>query len=164
MDLYTQQKEFEERIIQTKRVSKKNKGGNSISFTALVVVGNKQGKVGIGLGKAKNVPASIQKGIKKARENVVSVIVKKGTIPHKVERKYKASKVILMPAPEGSGVIAGGAVRDVVELAGITNISAKLLGSNNKSSSAYCTLMALSGFEADFKVEEENGTNQSDKN
>ena len=143
MDYYRQEKEFEERIVQTKRVSKKTKGGNKIGFTALVVVGNKKGKVGVGLGKAPDISSAIQKGIKIAKKNVIDVVVKDETIPHEVTGKYKASIVKLMPAPKGSGVIAGGAVRDVVELAGIKNISAKLIGSNNKQCSVLCTVSAL---------------------
>jgi small subunit ribosomal protein S5 len=143
MDYYNQPKEFEERIVQTKRVSKKTKGGNKIGFTALVVVGNKKGKVGVGLGKAPNIASAIQKGIKVAKKNIVDVYIKDESIPHEVTAKYKASIIKMMPAPEGSGVIAGGAVRDVVELAGIKNISAKLIGSNNKNCSVRCTVSAL---------------------
>lgn len=143
MDYYSQPKEFEERIVQTKRVSKKTKGGNKIGFTALVVVGNKKGKVGVGLGKAPNIASAIQKGIKVARKNVIDVNMKEETIPHEITAKYKASVVKMMPAPKGSGVIAGGAVRDVVELAGIKNISAKLVGSNNKNCSVRCAVSAL---------------------
>lgn len=144
MDFYHQPKEFEERIVHTKRVSKKTKGGNKVRFTALVIVGNKKGKIGAGLGKAPNIAAAIQKGIKIARRNVMDVRIHEGTIPHSVDEKYKASIVKLMPAPEGSGIIAGGVVRHVLELAGVKNISAKLIGSNNKQSNLVCTLNALS--------------------
>ena len=109
-----------------------------------MVVGNKKGRVGVGLGKAPNIASAIQKGIKVAKRNLVDINVQDGTIPHEVTTKYKASEVKLMPAPEGSGVIAGGAVRQVLELAGIRNISAKLIGSNNKNTSIKCTLVALS--------------------
>lgn len=140
-----QEKEFEERIVQTKRVSKKTKGGNKIGFTALVVVGDKKGKVGAGLGKAPDISSAIQKGIKLAKRNIVEIPVTEETksIPYEVLQKYKASTVKLMPAPEGSGVIAGGPVRHVVELAGIKNISAKLIGSNNKATGVLCTIKAL---------------------
>lgn len=144
MEYYQAPKEFEERIVHTKRVSKKTKGGNKIGFTALVVVGNKKGTVGVGLGKAPNISAAIQKGIKVAKKNAINVNLKEGTIPHTIEEKYKASIVKLMPAPEGSGVIAGGVVRDVLELSGIRNISAKLIGSNNKQCTVMCTVSALS--------------------
>lgn len=137
-------KEFEERIVQTKRVSKKTKGGNRSSFTALVIVGDKKGRVGIGLGKAPDISSAIKKGIKLAKKNLVTIKVSEGTIPHEIVEKYKASIVKLMPAPEGTGVIAGGAVRHVLELAGVRNVSAKLIGSNNKMTSATCTVNALS--------------------
>ena len=143
MAFIREQKEFEERIVHTKRVSKSTKGGNKIGFTALVVVGNKKGKVGMGLGKAPNISAAIQKGIKVAKRNVVEINLVNGTIPHDVVNKYKSSQVKLRPAPEGSGVIAGGVVRDVLELVGVRNISAKLIGSNNKHCTVVSTLDAL---------------------
>ncbi len=142
MEYYTQ-KEFEERVVETKRVSKKTKGGNRPGFSALIVVGDKKGRVGVGLGKAPDISVAIQKGIKLAKRDLVEVKIVNGTIPHEVEAKYKSSYVKLMPAPEGSGIIAGGAVRHIVELAGISSISAKLLGSNNKATSIACTLKAL---------------------
>ena len=148
MDFY-QQKEFEERIVHTKRVSKKTKGGNKIGFTALVVVGNKKGKVGVGLGKAPNISSAIQKGIKIAKGNIVDVTIVNGTIAHDIEHRYKAAHVKLMPAPPGSGVIAGGVVRHVLDLAGVTNISAKLLGSSNKQCNVVCTIEALQNLKSE---------------
>lgn len=136
-------KEFEERVIQIKRVSKKTRGGNSISFTALVVVGNKQGKVGVGLAKAKDVSAAVQKSISQAKNAVVEVNLQELTIAHEVSAKVGAARVLLKPAIEGSGIVAGGTVRDVVELAGIKNISAKMLGSSNKLGNVRCTIAAL---------------------
>src|SRR3989344_5343866 len=129
---YVRTKEFEERVFQIKRVSKKTSGGNAIGFTALVIVGNKEGKVGAGLGKAKDVSKAIQKGLSKAKENIIDVNIKETTIPHIIEHKYAAAKVLLKPAPKGSGLIAGGTVRVVLEMAGIKDVSAKMLGSNNK--------------------------------
>lgn len=149
MDFFHQPKEFEERIVETKRVSKKTQGGNKIGFTALVVIGNKHGRVGVGLGKAPNIAAAIQKGIKIAKKNSVEITVKNDTIPHEVNQKYKSARVKLMPAPRGSGIIAGGPVRHVVELAGIKNISAKLIGSNNKQCGVECTIMALTKLKKD---------------
>lgn len=143
MDYKNQPKEFEEKIVHTKRVSKKTKGGNKIGFTALVVVGNKKGKVGAGLGKAPNIAAAIHKGIKVAKKNAVDVNIVDGTIPHDTIARFKSSTVKLMPAPVGSGVIAGGVVRHVLELAGVRNISAKLIGSNNKQCTVMCTIDAL---------------------
>lgn len=142
-DYVRQPKEYEERVIQIKRVSKKTKGGNKIGFTALVVVGNRQGKVGMGLGKSETVSSAIQKAIATAKDDVVEIKMEGSTIPHDIERKFKSAKVMLKPAPEGAGIIAGGSIRDVVELAGITDISAKMLGSNNKNNNIKCTIEAL---------------------
>ena len=136
-------REFEEKVVQVKRVSKKTKGGNRIGFSVIVVVGNRKGKVGVGLGKARDVASSIRKGISLAKKNLIDVPMVKGTIPHDINIKRGAAKIILKPAPEGSGVIAGGPVRVVVEAAGIRNISAKILGTNNPASNIYATLEAL---------------------
>ena len=140
---YVATKEFEEKVIEINRVSKKTKGGNSVGFTALVVVGNKQGKIGLGLGKAMDVAEAVRKAIEKAKENLVTIKLAENTIAHEVYAKHKAARVLLKPAPEGSGIIAGGAVRNVVELAGIKDISSKMLGSNNKQCNALCTINAL---------------------
>lgn len=142
MELQTA-KEFEERLIEIRRVSKKNKGGSKMSFSALVVIGNKKGKVGSGIGKARDVPTAIQKAVTKAKRNMIEVKLKENTIPHQVDEKYASAKVLLMPAPRGSGIIAGGTVRSVVELAGIQDISAKMLGSSNKTSNVRCAIAAL---------------------
>ncbi|MBI2012673.1 30S ribosomal protein S5 [Candidatus Curtissbacteria bacterium] len=135
--------ESEERVVQTNRVSKKTKGGNRISFSSLVVVGDKKGKVGVGLGKSKDVATAIRKAIAYAKKHLINVPIVGGTIPHDVLVKRGAAKILLKPAPEGSGVIAGGAVRSVVEAAGIRNISSKILGTKNKASNVYTTLEAL---------------------
>ena len=137
------QPEFEDRVIQIKRISKKTKGGSKFSFSALVAVGDKNGSIGVGFGKAPDVNSSIKKGISEARRNIVRIHKKDSTIAHEVRKKYKASSVLLKPAPQGSGVIAGGAIRDVVELVGIKDISAKMFGSNNKSCVVRCTVDAL---------------------
>lgn len=140
---FSQVKEFEEKVIHVNRVSKKTKGGNKMSFSALVVVGDKKGKVGIGLGKAADVSSAIRKGVNYAKKHLVIVPLVKGTIPHDIYIKRGAAKVLLKPAPEGSGIIAGGAVRAVVEAAGIRNISSKVLGTKNQASNVYATLEAL---------------------
>jgi small subunit ribosomal protein S5 len=142
-DGFVAAKEFEEKVIEIKRVSKKTRGGNSIHFTALVVVGNKQGKVGLGLGAAMDVAESVRKAIEKAKANLISIKLHEGTISHEVMAKYKAAEVLLKPAPEGSGIIAGGAVRSVVELVGIKDVSSKMLGSSNKQCNVVCTIDAL---------------------
>jgi small subunit ribosomal protein S5 len=135
--------EFEEKIIQVHRVSKKTKGGNKIGFSVLVVVGDKKGRVGVGLGKAPDVAAAIRKGVSVAKKHLITVPIVKGTIPLEIRLKLGAAKVILKPAPVGSGVIAGGAVRNVVDAAGIHNISSKVLGTKNQASNVYATMEAL---------------------
>ncbi len=134
---------FEEKIVQVNRVSKKTKGGNKIGFSVLMVVGNKSGKVGVGLGKAGDVSAAIRKGVSLAKKHAVDVPIISGTIPFEFYIKLGAAKVLLKPAPKGSGVIAGGAVRSVVSLAGIENISSKVLGTDNQASNVYATIEAL---------------------
>ena len=139
-------KEFEEKVIQVSRVSKKTKGGNRIGFSVIVVVGDRKGKVGVGLGKARDVATAIRKGINYAKKHLVTVSIVRGTIPYDILTKRGAAKVLLKPAPEGSGIIAGGAVRAVVETCGIRNISSKVLGTRNKASNVYATLEALRNF------------------
>ena len=135
--------EFEEKIIEIKRVSKKIKGGSAIGFSVLVVVGNRDGKVGYGFGKAQNVADAIRKAINSAKKKMYDVKISGKTIAHEVTAKVGASKVLLRPAPEGTGIIAGGPVRIVMELAGIKNISSKVLGSNNKLLNVRCAIKAL---------------------
>lgn len=135
--------EFEEKIIQVHRVSKKTKGGNKIGFSVLVVVGDKKGRVGVGLGKAPDVASSIRKGVHVAKKHMITVPITRGTIPLEIRLKLGAAKILLKPAPVGSGVIAGGAVRSVVEAAGIHNISSKVLGTKNQASNVYATMEAL---------------------
>jgi small subunit ribosomal protein S5 len=134
---------FEEQIVQVNRVSKKTQGGNKVGFAVLIVVGNKKGKVGVGLGKAGDVSAAIKKGVVAAKKHAISVPIINGTIPFEFYLKLGAAKVLLKPAPTGSGVIAGGAVRSVVSLAGIENISSKVLGTDNQASNVYATIEAL---------------------
>jgi len=134
---------FEEEIVQVNRVSKKTKGGNKIGFSVLTVAGNKNGKVGVGLGKAPDVSSAIKKGVSLARKHAIEVPIINGTIPFGFNIKLGAAKIMLKPAPPGSGVIAGGAVRSVVSLAGIKNISSKVLGTKNQASNVYATIEAL---------------------
>jgi len=138
-----QPQEFEEKVIQISRVSKKTKGGNKIGFSVLMVVGDRKGKVGVGLGKAPDVLAAMKKGIKKAKKKMIEVPLNGTTIPFSMVVKKGAGKVMLKPAPQGSGVIAGGPVRAVVEAAGVRDVSSKILGSENQSSSVYATFEAL---------------------
>ncbi len=135
--------EFEEKVIKINRVSKKTKGGNKMSFSALMVVGDKKGRVGIALGKAPDTLSAIRKGAKRARKEVVKVPIKGTTIPFSILYKFGAAKILLKPAPTGTGVKAGGAVRAVVEAAGIRDIVGKILGSSNKASNVHATFKAL---------------------
>ncbi|MBI3984875.1 MAG: 30S ribosomal protein S5 [Candidatus Levybacteria bacterium] len=144
---------FEEQIVQVSRVSKKTKGGNKIGFSVLLVVGNRQGKVGVGLGKGGDVALAIKKGSALARKHAIEVPIINGTIPFEFYIKLGAAKVLLKPAPTGSGVIAGGAVRSVVSLAGISNISSKVLGTGNKASNVYATIEALKRLAVRYKRE-----------
>ncbi|MEX2013206.1 MAG: 30S ribosomal protein S5 [Candidatus Levyibacteriota bacterium] len=134
---------YDEKIIQVNRVSKKTKGGNKIGFAVLMVVGDKKGKVGVGLGKAPDVSSAIRKGASVARKHLIDVPLVNTTIPFRVDVKLGAARLMLKPAPRGSGVIAGGAVRSVVTAAGIENISSKVLGTKNQASNVYATMEAL---------------------
>ena len=136
-------KEFEESIIQIDRVTRVTKGGRQLRFRVSVVIGDQKGRVGFGIGKSAEVMSGVQKAIASAKRNLVTVPIFEDTIPHAVTHKFKASKVFLLPAPEGKGVIAGGAVRKVLELAGIKNVLSKMHGSRNKLNSVYATMECL---------------------
>jgi len=140
------EKEFgviEERVIEIKRVSKKTTGGNKIGFTALVAVGDNNGKVGVALGKASDVSSAISKATSKARKEMLEIKLVNKTISHRINLKMGASKILLKPAPQGSGLIAGGSVRKVLEVAGIRDISVKILGSRNRTKNVYSVIKAL---------------------
>jgi small subunit ribosomal protein S5 len=138
--------EFTEKVVQVNRVSKKTKGGNKIGFSVLVVVGDRKGRVGVGLGGAPEVASAVRKAVNYAKKHLLAVPLKGTTIPHEVYVKRGAAKVILKPAPSGTGVIAGGAVRAVVEAAGIRDVVSKILGSKNQASNVYAALEALKKF------------------
>ena len=143
MEKYNRE-EFEEVMVDIGRVTKVVKGGRRFRFTALVVVGNRNGQVGFGFGKAKEVPDAMRKAVDDAFKNIIEVKRKGSTIPHDVEVKFNASRVLLRPASEGTGVIAGGSARPILELAGIKDILTKSLGSNNSANVVRATLKAPS--------------------
>jgi len=136
--------DFEEAIVNIGRVTKVVKGGRRFRFTALVVVGDKNGTIGVGTGKAKEVPDAIKKALDDAFKSLIKVNLNGSTINHDIEHKYNASRILLKPASEGTGVIAGGAVRPVLELAGIQDILTKSIGSNNPGTLVRATVEALS--------------------
>ncbi len=140
-------KEFEEAILQIDRVTRVTKGGRQLRFRVSVVIGDQKGRVGFGIGKSSEVMTGVQKAIAHAKRNLINVPIYEDTIPHEISAKFKSSKVLLFPAPEGKGVIAGGAVRKVLELAGVKNVLSKMHGSRNKLNSAYATIQALAALQ-----------------
>ncbi|MFZ5449156.1 MAG: 30S ribosomal protein S5 [Thermodesulfobacteriota bacterium] len=135
--------EFTDKVVSISRVAKVVKGGRRFRFSAIVVVGDGQGKVGAGLGKAHEVPEAIRKAVEQAKKSMITVPILNSTIPYQVTGEYGAGRVLLKPASEGTGVIAGGPVRAVVEVAGIKNVLTKCLGSHNPHNAVKATMVAL---------------------
>jgi small subunit ribosomal protein S5 len=136
--------EFKERLVSINRVAKVVKGGKNFRFTALMVVGNEKGKVGVGLGKAAEIPEAVRKGVEDAKRHMVEIPIVGTTIPHAVEGRFGKGHVRMLPAEEGAGVIAGGPARAVLEMAGIRDIRTKSYGSNNPSNCVKATIEGLS--------------------
>ena len=149
--------EFQDRVVEIGRVAKVVKGGRRFNFSALVVVGDGKGRVGAGLGKANTVPAAIQKGQERAKRNMFQVPMRNTTIPHEVIGKFESSDVLLKPASEGTGVIAGGGVRAVLELAGIKDVLTKALGSTTSVNLVQATVEGLQRLRTKAEIEQARG-------
>lgn len=154
---YGDRSDVTERVVSLNRVAKVEKGGRRFSFSALIVVGDQNGRVGAGLGKAREVPEAIRKGVEIAKRNMVAVPIVGTTIPHEVRYKWGAAKILLKPAAPGTGVISGGAMRAVIELAGIKDILTKSLGTNNPINTVRATMAALQSLRTAQEVAELRG-------
>jgi len=151
MNQYRQEdKEYQEKVVKIRRVSKKTTGGNYVTFSALVVVGDRKGKVGIGLGRSLEVPPAIQKAISYAKKHMINVPMKNKTIPHEVRVKFRAARILLKPAPEGTGLKVGSVARVILDLAGVENASGKIIGSRNQIVNTYAIMKALSMLRTKF--------------
>ena len=156
-------KEFEESVIQIDRVTRVVKGGRRLRFRATVCVGDKKGQVGVGIGKSNEVTGAIQKAVNAAKKTMIKVPLFKGTIPHDHQVKFKSAMVLFKPAQAGTGIIAGGAVRTVLELAGVKNILTKSLGTTNKLSTSKATILALSELRKTPAMEQAEKAKQENK-
>ena len=156
------EKEFEERVVKINRITKVVKGGRRMRFAALVVVGDKKGRIGFGTGKAKEVPDAIKKAIEEAKKNLITVPIVGTTIPHEFVGRFGSASVMLKPGAEGTGIIAGGSVRPVLELAGYKDINSKVIGTNNPRNVVYATIEALKSMKTVESVAKKRGKKVSD--
>jgi len=153
----SKEKEYEEVVVSVDRVTRVVKGGRRLRFRALVVIGDRNGKVGMGLGKAGEVAGAVAKAVRAARKNLLKVVLVKDTIPHEIKVNFGSAALLLKPAKIGTGVIAGGTTRTIAELAGIKNLVAKSFGSTNKINNAYATFKALSQLRTKEQILKERG-------
>lgn len=158
-----EEKEFDERVLEVARVSRVVKGGRRIRFRALVAIGDRKGRVGVGIGKANEVSIAVQKATTKAKKNLVRVPIINGTIPHEIIAEHGAAKVLMRPATSGSTIVAGGAVRSIVELAGISDILAKILGSSSLINNALAVVSGLSKFNPKVVAKLEDYAEKADR-
>ena len=157
-----QENELKEKVVAISRVAKVVKGGRNFRFSAVVVVGDGNGHVGVGNGKAAEVPDAIKKAIQEAKKNLVEVPIVETSVPHEYIGTFGSAKVMLKPAAEGTGIIAGGSVRPVIELAGYKNIRTKVIGTNNPRNVVYATLNGLSNMKTAEQIAEKRGKKVSD--
>ncbi len=157
--------EFDQQIVDLARVTRVTKGGKQLSFRVCVLIGDRKGRVGYGISKGKDVQIAVEKAVSQAKKRLIKVPITKGTIPHMAEAKYKAAKVILKPAPQGSGVIAGSVIRTVLEMAGVPNASSKMLGrTNNKINNVKATFAAIEFLKTFKGRKKPSSKKQDDKN
>ncbi len=156
-------KEFDEEVIQIDRVTRVVKGGRKLRFRATVAIGDRKGRVGIGIGKSHEVTGAIQKGIAKAKKDIVKVKLDGSTIPHDIKIKYKSAKILLIPAVEGTGLISGGTVRKVLELAGVKNVLSKSFGTTNKVNVTKATFEALKKLQETPRMKKRNEAKPASK-
>jgi small subunit ribosomal protein S5 len=155
-----QKDEFDQRILEIARVTRVMGGGKRMSFRACVVIGDRKGSVGVGLGKGLDVTIAVNKAVNRAKKSMIKVPIIKETIPHEIREKFGAALILLKPAKKGKGVIAGGVVRPILELAGVKNATSKIMGSNNKINNAQCVILALSNLK---KIDQEKKVDKINK-